>query len=112
MMFGSLFVLFRAVVTMSTVGYGDSVPETIRKQFNIFLQLSLRNSRIPENNLLLSKLTITAGKLIGSGAIVCGVMVLALPITIMVKNHFIILAKIIHHLSRFTKPHGESLKRC
>lgn len=45
-----------AVVTMSTVGYGDSVPETI------------------------------PGKLIGSGAIVCGVMVLALPITIMVNN--------------------------
>ncbi|VDM46151.1 unnamed protein product [Toxocara canis] len=42
-----------AVVTMSTVGYGDSVPQTI------------------------------AGKLVGSGAIVCGVMVLALPITIM-----------------------------
>ncbi|VDN53322.1 unnamed protein product [Dracunculus medinensis] len=43
-----------AVVTMSTVGYGDSVPQTI------------------------------PGKLVGSGAIVCGVMVLALPITIMV----------------------------
>ncbi|VDM83651.1 unnamed protein product [Strongylus vulgaris] len=39
---------------MATVGYGDLVPGTV------------------------------AGKLVGSGAIVCGVMVLALPITIMV----------------------------
>eukprot|EP00081_Caenorhabditis_elegans_P004110 NP_001122820.1 Uncharacterized protein CELE_Y55F3C.3 [Caenorhabditis elegans] len=44
------------VVTMATVGYGDLVPVTV------------------------------AGKLVGSGAIVCGVMVLALPITIMVNN--------------------------
>uniref|UniRef100_A0A9J2PJ74 BTB domain-containing protein n=1 Tax=Ascaris lumbricoides TaxID=6252 RepID=A0A9J2PJ74_ASCLU len=49
-----------AVVTMSTVGYGDSVPQTV------------------------------AGKLIGSGAIVCGVMVLALPITIMASFHTVI----------------------
>lgn len=40
---------------MATVGYGDLVPITV------------------------------AGKLVGSGAIVCGVMVLALPITIMVR---------------------------
>lgn len=39
---------------MATVGYGDLVPVTV------------------------------AGKMVGTGAIVCGVMVLALPITIMV----------------------------
>ncbi|PIO54834.1 hypothetical protein TELCIR_23791 [Teladorsagia circumcincta] len=41
---------------MATVGYGDLVPVTV------------------------------AGKMVGTGAIVCGVMVLALPITIMVNN--------------------------
>ncbi|KAH7673087.1 KVS-1 protein, partial [Aphelenchoides avenae] len=45
-----------AIVTMSTVGYGDCTPATI------------------------------PGKLIASGAILCGVLVLALPITIIVDN--------------------------
>uniref|UniRef100_A0A914DSX1 BTB domain-containing protein n=1 Tax=Acrobeloides nanus TaxID=290746 RepID=A0A914DSX1_9BILA len=45
-----------AIVTMSTVGYGDYVPVTI------------------------------PGKLIASGAIISGVLVLALPITIIVDN--------------------------
>ncbi|KHN78054.1 Potassium voltage-gated channel subfamily B member 1 [Toxocara canis] len=67
-----------AVVTMSTVGYGDSVPQTI------------------------------AGKLVGSGAIVCGVMVLALPITIMVNN-FMQVVKLREEkiIKKYAQHHGD-----
>uniref|UniRef100_A0A1I7YFL0 BTB domain-containing protein n=1 Tax=Steinernema glaseri TaxID=37863 RepID=A0A1I7YFL0_9BILA len=69
-----------AVVTMSTVGYGDSVPKTV------------------------------VGKLVGSGAIVCGVMVLALPITIMVNN-FMQVVKLREEkiIKKYAQQHGDQV---
>ncbi|KAK0398666.1 hypothetical protein QR680_002701 [Steinernema hermaphroditum] len=69
-----------AVVTMSTVGYGDSVPRTV------------------------------VGKLVGSGAIVCGVMVLALPITIMVNN-FMQVVKLREEkiIKKYAQQHGDQV---
>ncbi|EYB82430.1 hypothetical protein Y032_0360g3450 [Ancylostoma ceylanicum] len=66
------------VVTMATVGYGDLVPITV------------------------------AGKLVGSGAIVCGVMVLALPITIMVNN-FMQVVKLREEkiVKKYAQQHGD-----
>ncbi|CAI4228003.1 unnamed protein product [Auanema sp. JU1783] len=66
------------VVTMATVGYGDLVPVTV------------------------------AGKLVGSGAIVCGVMVLALPITIMVNN-FMQVVKLREEkiVKKYAQQHGD-----
>ncbi|CAB3409471.1 unnamed protein product [Caenorhabditis bovis] len=66
------------VVTMATVGYGDLVPVTL------------------------------AGKLVGSGAIVCGVMVLALPITIMVNN-FMQVVKLREEqiVKKYAQQHGD-----
>ncbi|CAI5449263.1 unnamed protein product [Caenorhabditis angaria] len=68
------------VVTMATVGYGDLVPTTI------------------------------AGKLVGSGAIVCGVMVLALPITIMVNN-FMQVVKLREEeiVKKYAQQHGDQV---
>ncbi|CAJ0930862.1 unnamed protein product, partial [Mesorhabditis belari] len=67
-----------SVVTMATVGYGDLVPVTV------------------------------AGKLVGSGAIVCGVMVLALPITIMVNN-FMQVVKLREEkiIKKYAQAHGD-----
>ncbi|KIH66754.1 K+ channel tetramerization domain protein [Ancylostoma duodenale] len=66
------------VVTMATVGYGDLVPLTV------------------------------AGKMVGSGAIVCGVMVLALPITIMVNN-FMQVVKLREEkiVKKYAQQHGD-----
>uniref|UniRef100_A0A1I7XSJ8 Ion_trans domain-containing protein n=1 Tax=Heterorhabditis bacteriophora TaxID=37862 RepID=A0A1I7XSJ8_HETBA len=68
------------VVTMATVGYGDLVPVTV------------------------------AGKLVGSGAIVCGVMVLALPITIMVNN-FMQVVKLREEkiVKKYAQQHGDQV---
>ncbi|KAK5979765.1 Potassium voltagegated channel protein Shablike [Bombus impatiens], partial [Trichostrongylus colubriformis] len=68
------------VVTMATVGYGDLVPVTV------------------------------AGKMVGSGAIVCGVMVLALPITIMVNN-FMQVVKLREEkiVKKYAQQHGDQV---
>ncbi|WKY04366.1 hypothetical protein Q1695_005400 [Nippostrongylus brasiliensis] len=68
------------VVTMATVGYGDLVPNTV------------------------------AGKMVGSGAIVCGVMVLALPITIMVNN-FMQVVKLREEtiVKKYAQQHGDQV---
>ncbi|KAK6054254.1 hypothetical protein COOONC_08241 [Cooperia oncophora] len=65
---------------MATVGYGDLVPTTV------------------------------AGKMIGSGAIVCGVMVLALPITIMVNN-FMQVVKLREEkiVKKYAQQHGDQV---
>ncbi|GMS96509.1 hypothetical protein PENTCL1PPCAC_18684, partial [Pristionchus entomophagus] len=67
-----------SVVTMATVGYGDLVPVTI------------------------------AGKIVGTGAIICGVMVLALPITIMVNN-FMQVVKLREEkiIKKYAQQHGD-----
>ncbi|GMR48964.1 hypothetical protein PMAYCL1PPCAC_19159, partial [Pristionchus mayeri] len=67
-----------SVVTMATVGYGDLVPVTI------------------------------AGKVVGTGAIICGVMVLALPITIMVNN-FMQVVKLREEkiIKKYAQQHGD-----
>ncbi|CAJ0566247.1 unnamed protein product, partial [Mesorhabditis spiculigera] len=69
-----------SVVTMATVGYGDLVPVTV------------------------------AGKMVGSGAIVCGVMVLALPITIMVNN-FMQVVKLREEkiIKKYAQAHGDQV---
>lgn len=68
------------VVTMATVGYGDLVPVTV------------------------------AGKMVGTGAIVCGVMVLALPITIMVNN-FMQVVKLREEkiVKKYAQQHGDQV---
>ncbi|EGT55199.1 hypothetical protein CAEBREN_02056 [Caenorhabditis brenneri] len=62
------------VVTMATVGYGDAKPVTTRK-----------NSKL-QSQLILQKLFFSVGKLVATSTSICGIIVLAFPISMIVEK--------------------------